>query len=98
MEWIRADFGLVLDQKATINVFNEENQYAITKYVLPNISAEKFPFLIEAKLPSYGWLGNEFAISYEITNKLEKVLEIECSLDENEYFGLAGKKLASLIT
>lgn len=69
---------------------------SVIKHILPQISAEKFPFIIDAKLPTFGWLGKEFSINYEIRNKLEEVIEIECTLVENEYFGIAGKKLASL--
>lgn len=106
LEWKRANQEIELDNQQEINEDDLEERTdndeiidgfcTITKHILPQISAEKFPFVIDAKLPSFGWLGKEFAINYEIRNKLEAVLEMECTLEENENFGIAGKKLASL--
>jgi hypothetical protein len=75
-----------------------ENSYDIfnvrTKIVLPEISAEPFPFLIEASIPTYGSLSEPLKINYKIFNKTqEQMLDLECTLEQNEYFGLSGKKL-----
>ena len=65
-----------------------ENSYDIfnvrTKIVLPEISAEPFPFLIEATIPTYGSLSEPLKIHYKIHNKTqEQMLDRELTLEQN---------------
>ena len=68
----------------------------ISKIALPEVKLESFPFLIEAKLPTFGTLDKELRVTYEIKNKSNThAIDLECILDENEYFSIAGKKLVN---
>jgi hypothetical protein len=76
---------------AELDVFNVK-----TKIALPELKLETFPFLIETKIPTFGTLDKELRLTYFIKNKLQsQALDIECILDENEYFSISGKKMAS---
>ena len=68
-----------------------------TKIALPEISAEPFPFLVEAVTPTYGSLAEQLTIVYKIFNKTNTYLDIECSLEQNEFFALAGKKMVTFV-
>ena len=79
-------------------ITNKDNNYDLfnvrTKIVLPEISAEPFPFLIEASIPTYGSLSEPLKINYKIYNKTQtQTLDLECTLEQNEYFALSGKKM-----
>ena len=72
------------------NLFN-----VLTKTKLPDVTIEKFPFQLETEMPAFGNLDQKLIISYRITNKTKaKILDIECSLEENEFFSISGNKLA----
>jgi hypothetical protein len=61
---------------------------------LPLVSVEFFPLYIETSLPTHGNLNEHFTLVYKLNNKLKsQVLDLECSLDENEYFSIAGNRL-----
>lgn len=65
-----------------------------TRIALPEINIKSFPFLIEATLPTHGCLNEPLTIKYRIKNHISKqVLDLDCTLDENEYFSISGKKL-----
>lgn len=70
--------------------------YVKSKSILPDVEIEPFPFHIEAKLPPYGMLDQELNIVYVIkNNSISKAIELECMLDENDYFSISGKKLVN---
>lgn len=67
--------------------------YTTTRIKLPGVNLEGFPFLVEATLPSHGNLDKHIQIVYKIKNKTRfNVLDIECSLEENESFSISGNK------
>jgi len=68
--------------------------YITTEVGLPEINIEAFPFVIETSLPKYGTLDKHVTAVYKITNKTRySVIDIECTLDENEFFSISGNKL-----
>ncbi len=69
-----------------------------TKIILPEITAEKFPFFIESIMPTCGSMNEPLTIIYKIHNKTQTYLDIECNLEQNEYFALSGKKMVSYLT
>ena len=69
-----------------------------TRLVLPEINVEFFPFFVRSELPMFGCLNENLTIIYTIENRTEsQMLDFECSLDENEYFSISGKKLVIII-
>ncbi|CAF0724301.1 unnamed protein product [Brachionus calyciflorus] len=107
LKWKRRNLGSIFDTKEIdedIETDSESNDdlkqddltdelIVETRFPLPEVLAEPFPFIIESELPDYGWLGKEFNLNYKIINKTQSVLEIECSLSENEFFAISGKKM-----
>ena len=80
------------EDEAESNLNDKYN--VITRIKLPEINVEFFPFLIETSLPSYGHLDEQLVISYLIKNKTDtNILDIECTLNENEFFSIGGNKL-----
>ena len=75
----------------------EADLFVKTKIKLPEIVIESFPFLIEAKLPTFGHLEQHLTVTYTIKNKTQaQILDLECNLDENEFFSIGGSKLVRL--
>jgi len=68
-----------------------------TKIVLPEITAERFPFYIDTIMPACGSMTEPLIIVYKIHNKIDTFLDIECNLEQNEFFALAGKKMVTII-
>jgi hypothetical protein len=67
-----------------------------TKLLLPEVNIEFFPFFVKADLPTFGCLNENLTIIYTIRNRLDsQILETECSIDENEFFSISGKKLVT---
>jgi hypothetical protein len=67
-----------------------------TKILLPEIAVEFFPFLVKADMPTFGCLNENLTITYIIHNRLQaQILDIECVLEENEFFSLSGKKMVN---
>ena len=67
-----------------------------TSIALPHVDVESFPFVIEPRMPTYGTMHRQLDIVYSIRNLSEtRLLDIECRLDENEFFSIAAKKLVS---
>ena len=67
-----------------------------TSIALPHVDVESFPFLIEPRMPTFGTMHRQLDIVYSIRNLSEtRLLDIECRLDENEFFSIAAKKLVS---
>ncbi len=65
-----------------------------TSIDLPKINIYSFPFLIEPTLPTHGYLNEPMTIKYKIKNQIStQVLDLDCTLDENEFFSISGKKL-----
>ena len=70
--------------------------YTLTEVKMPEISIEPFPFLIETSLSSHGTLEKQLTIVYTIINKTRySMLDIECTLEENDQFSIGGNKLVS---
>lgn len=79
---VSASFNLPLDS------FNVNS-----KFLLPEIGVEFFPLLVKAELPAYACLNQNLIIVYTLHNQTEsQTLDAECTLDENECFGISGKK------
>ena len=76
---------------------NDDNRNILNTHTavkLPDINIESFPFLIETNLPTHGSLDKHLTINYKIKNKTKySVLDLECMLDENEFFSITGNKL-----
>jgi len=68
--------------------------YIRSEVKLPEIKIEAFPFLIEANLPKYGTSDKHVTVVYKIKNKTHySLIDIECSLDENDFFSISGNKM-----
>lgn len=79
IEWKRAD--------------NESNQfYTQTVIKLPNLVLNNFPLYINSIVPSHASMDSNFTIKNSIKNNSNKVVKIECSLEDNEYFSICGNK------
>lgn len=97
----RADVSLCIDsENEDDEILSDETEsnssmfYTSTNIKLPRVNTEQFPFLIETNLPTHGTLDRHLTIVYTIRNKTDySVLDIECTLDENESFSIAGNKL-----
>lgn len=74
---------------------NEKEEFTInTKITLPEVSYELFPFMIEPKIPTHGYLDKQLDITYSVKNKTKsQILDAEIMIDENEYFAISGGKL-----
>ena len=71
--------------------------YTTTQIKLPDINFESFPFAIEPSLPSHGASDKHVTVVYTIRNKTRfSILDLTCTLDENEFFSISGNKLVSL--
>lgn len=100
----KVDESVCKDSDEEDDVTNDEVEsnnnvfYTNTIVNLPQVNIESFPFLIETNLPTHGALDRHLTIVYKIRNKTNySVLDIECTLDENESFSIAGNKLVCLI-
>ena len=81
------------DEESDEEEITMDNFYTTTKIKLPELNIEGFPFLIEAFLPSHGNLDKHIQIVYKIKNKTRfSILDIECNLEENEFFSISGNK------
>lgn len=101
VEWRRTDNSELNEDDNNDDEENDQNLNenidwlnVLTKTVLPELNVESFPFIVETKLPSFGCLDQQLELTYKIKNKCySQILDVECTLDENEYFSIAGKKL-----
>lgn len=74
----------------------EDLFYSETMVKLADIRMEAFPFLIETSMPTFGTLEKHLTVVYTIKNKTRfSMLDIECTLEENEFFSISGNKLVS---
>lgn len=71
----------------------ERKFYVTTKVAVPEITIEKFPLYIETVLPAYGTLESNFTVINKIKNNSNRLLNLECKIDDNLYFSIGGNKL-----
>jgi hypothetical protein len=100
IEWRRAASSLIFKYAEAENDDLEDlenDKFTMTTRIkLPTINVEFFPFLIETNFPASGSLDEKLVIQYKIKNITEsKILELECTLNENEFFSIAGNKLVN---
>ena len=102
IEWRRAASSLIFKYEEAENDeaedLEDDKLTMITRIKLPTINVEYFPFIIETNLPASGALDEKLVIQYRIKNKTESnILELECTLNENEFFSIGGNKLVIFI-
>jgi hypothetical protein len=72
---------------------NHHHLLVKTRLNLPEINVYFFPFHIQASIPSYACMNQTIHVTYSIQNRTQnQTLDLECNLDENEFFSLSGKK------
>ena len=69
--------------------------YVTLKQSLPEISIEKFPLFVETIIPACGTLDGNFTIVNKIKNNSKKLLNLECSVEDNTFFSIGGNKLVN---
>ena len=90
------DIGAEAEITANKTIDSNSSFNVQTKIILPEIGADRFPFLIETLMPTCGSVTESLTIVYKICNKTNSYLDIECSLEQNEYFAFAGKKMVKM--
>jgi hypothetical protein len=71
--------------------------YTQTIFKLPSIVLNNFPLFVDSILPSYACMNSNFTIENRLKNNSNRVISIECSLEDNEYFSISGNKLERLM-
>jgi hypothetical protein len=77
---------------------DKEILFMESKVKFPSINVDvSFPILIEPiEFPSHGFVDKPNTIVYKIINKIStNILDIECTLTENEQFSISGNKLVT---
>ena len=80
-------------RRSVVTGSDSEDLFTEIKANLPDIKIKVFAFHIETITPPFAYIDEDFQVINKIKNCSNKPLNLECSLEDSEFFSIAGDKM-----